>query len=138
MKRISVLAAIALVAVVFTSCGSFSAAKYAKNATFADYDLAYDLGIMSVLPSHIGSGENIEIGNLSNISDSNYTGDQSMFRMKVYKKMELYKSIGAETPFTTLEDGTLVDLKEIASSNWAQVYSTEGTLLGFARNRFRP
>lgn len=136
LKKISVFAALILIAMMFTSCGSFSAAKYAKTGKFADYDLAYDLGIMSVLPSHIGSGENAEIGNLSNLSDSNYTGDQTAYRMKVYKKMDLYKSIGAETPFNTLENGTVVDLKEIASSNWAQVYDTEGTLLGFAKDGF--
>ena len=136
MKRTGVVSVLLLCALLLTSCGSFSASKYAKAATYADYDLAYDLGIMSVLPSHIGSGEGSAIGDIANISDSNYEGDPTVFRMKVYKKMDLYKSVGAESPFKTLENGTIVDLREIASSDWAQVYSIDGELLGFAKDGF--
>lgn len=121
-------------ALILSSCGG-NIEEYAKERIYADYDVAKELGIK--LSAANGQAYDESNPDSSSNTPSISRGDSdSVFRMKVYEKMDIYTDITAAAPSSTLADGTFVDLREMSGGEWAEIYDTDGNLLGYAKDGF--
>ena len=131
-RGIRIAAAVTLCALL-AGCTSKDAANLVKSGKYKDYDAAEELGITFDGGAEIGSpfGEYGEAAE----KKPNYTED-GVFRMRVYESMDIYSKIGDKKPSSTLSDGTFVDMAETADSGWMKVSSTDGEVLGYAKDGF--
>ncbi len=108
--------------------------KMAEDKKYADFDVAKELGIKLSMPSvQYEDGKSDEISDIPSVS----TDDElSVFRMRVYEKMDIYAKVNDPSPSSTLTDGTFIDLKELADTGWAEIFDVEGKLLGYAKDGF--
>ncbi|MBO5648321.1 MAG: M15 family metallopeptidase [Clostridia bacterium] len=135
------LCAICSLLLVCSSCtgGRADGSYYANNKTYADFNLMEALGISfndaALDMSEPESGE-ILLPPATGDGFPNEAPGAHAYVMRVYEKMDIYERIGGTSPSKTLSDGTLVTLTEIENSIWTEVYSTEGELLGYAKDGF--
>ena len=123
---------VVLLGALLTGCTSADAAYLAESGKYKSYDAASTLGITfeetaavtDPFTEYAGAAE----------KQPNYMGTET-FRMRVYDKMDIYKSIGGKL-IDTLAKGTVVDMTETENPAWMQVSSTDGTLLGYANDGF--
>ncbi|MDD6879824.1 MAG: M15 family metallopeptidase, partial [bacterium] len=131
-KKIRIVSVILLCALL-TGCTSAEAANLVKSEKYRDYDMASELGITFDDNTQIGNpcGEYGDAGE----KKPNST-DSCVFRMRVYDAMDVYESIGDKKSVATLPEGTVVDMAETNSEEWMKVTSTDGELLGYAKDGF--
>jgi len=133
LKKQTILLALVLLSLSFTSCASVDAAFYATDRTFADFDLMKARGITF--------DENVTVENpfteydTSAEEEPNRTTDYISV-MKVYDSLELYDSPGGMKNGTVLEKDTVVYLTETADSSWTRVSDTDQNELGYAKNAY--
>ena len=118
--------------------------EFAVNRVFADYDPAKELGItfedtLAVSPAEKADEFDIRVPETAPaaVPAPNISGERPRgFLMRVYDQMELYSSVSASSPSSTLPSGTVVELREREGSEWAEVFSESGSLLGYAKDGF--
>ena len=116
-----------------TSC---TVSAEAKEHIYEDFDLKSYLGVEFPEEAfHFG-----KLGTVLPTVDNklpNYTKSSTSFPMEVYEGMDIYETKNSEYPYNTLDDGTKILLDEPEKgSEWATVYDTDGTLLGYTKNGF--
>lgn len=136
MRKVTGFALVICASMLLASCGGADDVKrYAREHIYADFDVAKSLGLS--LPS----GDIVNNVVSPSVDDPNSSkNDQkntpSVFRMRVYDKMDIYNNVDDLIPYTTLSAGTEIDLREIESSQWAEVYDVSGDMLGYAKDGF--
>ncbi|MBE6569657.1 MAG: hypothetical protein E7658_05515 [Ruminococcaceae bacterium] len=107
---------------------------------YTDEDLAADLGISVKFPKASGLGLNASLSDYLNnnagSSGSDSSTEDRKFPMKVYDSMEVYASTTSLKPIRILSDGDVIMLREIEGSRWAEVYYSDGPLMGYAKDGF--
>ena len=113
-----------------------------EEVFYTEENLAADLGISVTFPKASGLGLNaspsdyLNNKNENNSSTSGGTASDGKFPMKVYESMEVYASTTALKPMRVQSDGEIIMLREIEGTRWAEVYYSDGPLMGYAMDGF--
>lgn len=122
-----------------TAVGSASCAvsKEAKEHAYEDFDVKEYLGV-EFPEEAFHFGKLSAAVNSTAPAPSNYLKDApNTFLMKVLDSMDIYQTPVSPYPYNTLPDGTEIVLTEPeGTSEWATVKSTDGELLGYAKDGF--
>ncbi len=114
---------------------------YAENHTFESFDLAASLGIsfdemLVDLNEPAEDDSTVSAPPPVTVKEPNDADSTHTYRMRVYKKMDLYAKVGDTAVTDTLKDGTQIVLTEIENSIWAEIESLDGKLLGYAKEGY--
>ncbi len=117
-------------------CGRADGSYYAEHRTFENFNLVEALSLdLSEVGPDLSEPEPGETPPAAP-KYPNRPEDPEAFRMRVYGEMEIYDSVGGSKVKKTLTDGTLVDITPMKNKLWAEVYSMEGTFVGYAKDGF--